>query len=66
MHTPHAFSVFCSRRFEGPNHANNLRRHAALLVGVVLGAAATHELHAQSKPPVRYVVTEIAVRNIPG
>ena len=25
----------------------------------------THELHAQSKPPV-YVVTEIAVRNIPG
>ena len=39
---------------------------AALLVGAVLGAAATHELHAQSKPPVRYVVTEIAVRNIPG
>jgi uncharacterized protein (DUF1330 family) len=38
---------------------------AALLAGVVLGAAATHELHAQSKPPV-YVVTEIAVRNIPG
>ena len=38
---------------------------AALFVGVVLGAAATHELHAQSKPPV-YVVTEIAVRNIPG
>ena len=30
-----------------------------------LGAAATHELHAQSKPPV-YVVTEIAMRNIPG
>ena len=38
---------------------------AALFVGAVLGAAATHELHAQSKPPV-YVVTEIAVRNIPG
>jgi len=38
---------------------------AALFFGVVLGAAATHELHAQSKPPV-YVVTEIAVRNIPG
>ena len=37
----------------------------ALFVGVALGAAATHELHAQSKPPV-YVVTEIAVRNIPG
>ena len=37
----------------------------ALFVGAVLGAAATHELHAQSKPPV-YVVTEIAVRNIPG
>jgi uncharacterized protein (DUF1330 family) len=38
---------------------------AALSVGIVLGAAATHELHAQSKPPV-YVVTEIAVRNITG
>ena len=38
---------------------------AALFVGAALGAAATHELHAQSKPPV-YVVTEIAVRNIPG
>ncbi len=37
----------------------------ALLSGVGLGAAATHELHAQSRPPV-YVVTEIAVRNIPG
>jgi len=37
----------------------------ALLAGVGLGAAATHELHAQSRPPV-YVVTEIAVRNIPG
>ena len=38
---------------------------AALFVGAVLGAAATHELQAQIKPPV-YVVTEIAVRNIPG
>jgi len=38
---------------------------AALFVGVVLGATAVHELHAQNKPPV-YVVTEIAVRNIPG
>src|ERR1700733_4713176 len=37
----------------------------ALLVGIVLGAVATHELHAQSKPPV-YVVSEIAVRNIHG
>jgi hypothetical protein len=38
---------------------------AALFAGVVLGATAAHELHAQNKPPV-YVVTEIAVRNIPG
>jgi len=38
---------------------------AALLIGVALGATAVHELHAQGKPPV-YVVTEIAVRNIPG
>src|ERR1700733_8801783 len=37
----------------------------ALLVGIRFGALATHELHAQAKPPV-YVVTEIAVRNIPG
>jgi uncharacterized protein (DUF1330 family) len=37
----------------------------ALLVGIGLGAAATHELHAQARPPV-YVVSEIAVRNIPG
>jgi uncharacterized protein (DUF1330 family) len=36
-----------------------------MLVGIGLGAVATHELHAQAKPPV-YVVTEIAVRNIPG
>jgi uncharacterized protein (DUF1330 family) len=36
-----------------------------MLAGVGLGAAATHELHAQARPPV-YVVTEIAVRNIPG
>ena len=38
---------------------------SALLVGVALGAAGVHELHAQSKPPV-YVVTEIAVRNLTG
>jgi uncharacterized protein (DUF1330 family) len=38
---------------------------AALLVGAVLGAAGTHGLHAQGKPPV-YVVSEIAVRNIHG
>jgi uncharacterized protein (DUF1330 family) len=38
---------------------------AALLVGAVLGALATHGLHAQGKPPV-YVVSEIAVRNIHG
>jgi hypothetical protein len=38
---------------------------SALLVGIVFGAAGVHELRAQSKPPV-YVVTEIAVRNIPG
>ena len=37
----------------------------AMLAGAALGAAATHELHAQARPPV-YVVTEIAVRNIPG
>ena len=33
---------------------------AALFVGAVLGAAATHELQAQIKPPV-YVVTETGV-----
>jgi uncharacterized protein (DUF1330 family) len=38
---------------------------SALLFGIVVGATAVHELHAQGKPPV-YVVTEIAVRNIPG
>jgi uncharacterized protein (DUF1330 family) len=37
----------------------------AMLAGAGVGAAATQTLHAQAKPPV-YVVTEIAVRNIPG
>jgi hypothetical protein len=37
----------------------------AMLAGVGLGGAAMQGLHAQAKPPV-YVVTEIAVRNIPG
>ena len=36
-----------------------------MLAGVGLGGAAMQGLHAQAKPPV-YVVTEIAVRNIPG
>jgi uncharacterized protein (DUF1330 family) len=38
---------------------------AAFVVGIAFGAAATHELRAQAKPPV-YVVSEIAVRNIHG
>jgi len=37
----------------------------ALLAGAGIGAVATQALHAQAKPPV-YVVSEIAVRNIPG
>jgi uncharacterized protein (DUF1330 family) len=37
----------------------------AMLAGAGVGAAATQTLHAQAKSPV-YVVTEIAVRNIPG
>jgi uncharacterized protein (DUF1330 family) len=37
----------------------------AMLAGIAVGAAATQTLHAQAKLPV-YVVTEIAVRNIPG
>jgi uncharacterized protein (DUF1330 family) len=37
----------------------------ALIAGIGLGAAATYKLHAQARPPI-YVVTEIAVRNIPG
>lgn len=38
---------------------------SAMLAGVGLGGAAMQGLHAQAKPPV-YVVTEIAIRNIPG
>ena len=37
----------------------------AMLAGIGIGAVATQALQAQPKPPV-YVVTEIAVRNIPG
>ena len=37
----------------------------SMLAGIGIGAVAMQTLHAQGKPPV-YVVTEIAVRNIPG